>query len=132
MESIVERNLGRGEQAIGEIGMLTALVRHPAHKAAPLDCRATGVVVAPYFTIEEAVLEIDNTVADFSQKSSSGDIVARIRGVGLKVNTGTAVGNVVGAFCSTRNTANVFASLILDKACHMQILDGGTVDIAER
>ena len=126
-----EVNLCWSKQTIGEISMLTALVRHPAHKAAPLDCRATGVVVASYITIEEAVLKINNSLADFSQKSSCGNIVARIRGIGLKVNTGTAVGNVVGTLCSARNAANIFASLVLNKAGYMQILDGGAVNIAE-
>ena len=105
--------------------------RNPSYETTPFFC---PVIDCAQLAVEEAVCKNDSIafMFDVSQIANDATVRAIAISVGKDVNAGATVDDVVARVSSSDDASSFFASFFIDISSHMQVLDGGIKNIAER
>ena len=122
---VVDVNMCRTEQAVGNVGI--GLVFNPTDETTP----AIGMCALKP-AIEEAVVDVGVirvfTGAEFADKAAVGAVAI----VAMDFDARVTVADVAGAVSNADEAACKQFMVLGDFSRHMQVLDGGVPDIAER
>ncbi len=124
---VVDVNICRTEQAVGDVGI--GLVFNPADETTP----AIGMCArALKPAIKEAVVDVGvirvTAGAEFADKAAAGAVAI----VAMDFDARVTVADVAGAVSHAHEAAGKQFIVLGDFSRHMQVLDGGIPDKAER
>ena len=122
---VVDVNMCRTEQAVGDVGI--GFVFNPTDETTP----AIGMsALKP--AIEEAVVDVGvirvAAGAEFADKAAAGAVAI----VAMDFDARVTVADVAGAVSNADKAAGKQFMILGDVSRHMQVLDGGVPDKAER
>lgn len=122
----VDVNISRTEQAVGNISI--GLIFNPTDETAPL----IGFITLK-LTVEEAVVDVSvirvATCAEFANQATAGAVAIDVE---LDFDARAAVADMAGAESLSHEAASILIHCHGDASRHMQVLDGGVLDKAER